>query len=326
LPIDNIAGFNDPPQPDSGFVREALGKGMSLNHILGVNPYQFGFIASTDTHLGTPGAVAESGFPGHGGAGVPARDEVPPGLPDKLEYNPGGLAVVWAEENTRDALFNSMKRRETYGTSGPRIVSRFFAGAGYSEYLCDSKTRIVEAYAGGVPMGGELTLAIGQKPSFLLAAGQDVGTEDNPGTPLQRLQIIKGKLTESGQYVETVVDVAGDRHNGATVNTQTCEASGTGFAELCAVWVDKDFDPDEQAYYYSRVVENPTCRWSQRICAASSVDCRRPETIGEGLEGCCSADHRPVVQERAWSSPIWYTPQSLRGSGQSSVLVSRGGE
>jgi Protein of unknown function (DUF3604) len=308
LPKDNIAGFNNPPKPDTGFVREALGKGMSINHKLGVNPYQFGFIASTDTHLGTPGAAAESEFLGHGGAGVPAKDVVPPGLPDNLEYNPGGLAVVWAQENSRDALFNGMQRRETYGTSGPRIVSRFFAGPDYSEELCFRKNRIEEAYAQGVPMGGEMSVGEGEKPSFLLIAGQDAGTSDSPGTPLQRLQIIKGRLTESGRYLEEVVDVAGDRYNGASVNTKSCETRGKGFAELCAVWVDEDFDPDEQAYYYSRVVENPTCRWSQRICAAKQVDCKRPETIGEGLEGCCAPEHQPVVQERAWSSPIWYKP------------------
>ena len=308
-PIDNIAGFNSPPRPDTGFLREVLSKGLAIEKRLGVNPFQLGVTASTDTHLGAPGAVAEGNFLGHGGAGVPARDRIPPGLPDKPEYNPGGLAVVWAEENSRDALFESLRRRETYGTSGPRITSRFFAGWDYPEDLCHSKDRIARAYEGGVPMGGQLTVAGGRKPSFLVAASQDPGTPEHPGTPLQRLQIIKGWITASGQRQEKVVDVAGDPFNGATVDTSSCATSGKGFAQLCTVWTDEEFNPQEQAYYYSRVVENPSCRWSQRICAARGVNCAIPDTIGEGLEGCCSAEHRPSIQERAWSSPIWYSPR-----------------
>jgi hypothetical protein len=128
LAKDNIAGFNDPPTPDTGFVRKALVDGLVLEQGLGVNPYQFGLIASTDTHLGTPGAAQEDEFLGHGGAGVSALAEIPPGLPDELLYNPGGLAVIWAHENSRDALFDALSSRETYATSGPRITSRFFAG------------------------------------------------------------------------------------------------------------------------------------------------------------------------------------------------------
>ncbi len=322
LPEDNIAGLNNPPQPDTGFVRQALGEGLSIDARLGVNPYQFGIIASTDTHLGTPGAVEEDRFLGHGGAGVPARKKAPPGLPDKLEYNPGGLAVVWAEENSRDALFNALQRKETYGTSGPRIVARFFGGWDYPQDLCANQSRIEQAYAGGVPMGGELDgvraapatesgTGAGKErrgPRFLVAASQDPGTAGAPGTPLQRAQIIKGTVDSTGQYREQVIDVAGNARNGASVDIQTCETRGTGFAELCAVWTDEHFDPAERAFYYARVVENPTCRWSQRMCVANKVDCGNPDTIGEGFEGCCAAEHRPVIQERAWTSPIWYSP------------------
>ncbi len=311
LPEDNIAGYPNPPQPDTGFVREALGEGMALQHRLGVNPYQFGFIASTDTHLGTPGAVQEDDFLGHGGAGVPARKRIPPGLPDKLEYNPGGLAVLWAEENSRDALFDAMRRRESYATSGPRIVSRFFAGWDYAEDLCQQTDRIERAYASGVPMGAELAADAsdaGDKPRFLLLSQQDAGTSGSTGVPLQRLQVIKGRLLASGEYREEVIDVAGDANNGASVDTATCETRGKGFEQLCAVWTDEGFDPAESAYYYARTVENPSCRWSQRLCAASGVNCADTRTIGEGLEACCAAEHKPVVQERAWTSPIWYTP------------------
>ena len=108
--------------------------------------------------------------------------------------------------------------------------------------------------------------------------------------------------------MDSVLDIAGDAGNGATVNTANCKTAGEGFARLCRVWQDPEFDPDQHAYYYVRAVENPSCRWSQHICVANGVDCARPETIGDGLEGCCAAEHRPVIQERAVSSPIWYTP------------------
>jgi len=310
-PIDNLAGFDNPPGPDTGFARKALADGMSLQRKLGVNPYQLGFVGSTDTHLGAAGAVAEDGYIGHGDAGVSAQDAVPPGLPDTLANNPGGLAVLWAQENSRDALFEALRRREVYGTSGPRIVTRFFGGWDYSTDLCSRPDRIAQAYVAGVPMGGQLSSGTGNKPTFLVVASQDSGTQEQPGTPLQRVQIIKGWITSAGDYREKVFDVAGDAHNGASVDTQTCATRGKGFEELCAVWTDDDFQPGEQAYYYSRVVENPSCRWSQRMCAARAVDCAKPATIGEGLEDCCAPEHQKVIQERAWSSPIWYTPPNL---------------
>jgi hypothetical protein len=309
-PKDNIAGYSSPPMPDTGFVRQVLADGIELEAKLGSNPYQFGIIASTDTHLGAPGSVEEDRFLGHGGAGVPAREEIPPGLPDKLEYNPGGLAVLWAEENSRDSLFSAMRRREAYGTSGPRISSRFFASWQFPDDLCQSSDRIEQAYSTGVPMGGLLagSPTPGAAPTFLLAASQDPGTANFPGMPLQRIQVVKGWLDEHGQTQEKVIDVAGNSDNGANVDLETCETRGKGFAQLCAVWRDDEFDATQRAFYYSRVVENPSCRWSQRQCVAAKVDCSAPETIGEGFSGCCAADHRPVIQERAWSSPIWYAP------------------
>jgi hypothetical protein len=310
LKNDNIAGFNNPRTPDTGFVRKILADGLRLEQQLGINPYQLGVIASTDTHLGAPGAAEEGRFLGHGGAGMPAREGVPPGLPDELEYNPGGLAVIWAPENTRDALFDALRRREAYGTSGPRIVSRFFGGWNFPADMCAAPDRIERAYAQGVPMGG--VLPNGQdaqlRPTFLVAASQDAGTPASPGTPLQRLQVIKGWIDDQGERHERVLDVAGDANNGASVDPKTCATSGRGFPELCTVWVDNEFDPARRAYYYSRVVENPTCRWSQRMCVGAGVDCARPATISKGYEGCCAAEHRPIIQERAWSSAIWYSP------------------
>lgn len=311
LPKDNIAGYDSPPKPDTGFVRQALADGLALEQQLGVNPYQMGVIGSTDTHLGAPGAADEEPFLGHGGAGVPARTEVPPGLPDKLEYNPGGLAVVWAEENSRDSIFAAMRRREAYATSGPRISSRFFAGWNYPQDLCESSDRIARAYAEGVPMGGELLgPGDGHSPSFLIAASKDPGTQDAPGMPLQRVQLIKGWVDEAGETHHQVIDVAGDAGNGASVDLKTCQPQGEGAAQLCSVWRDPAFDPQQPAFYYTRVVENPSCRWSQRQCVAAGVDCDDPTTIGKGYAGCCSADHQPVIQERAWSSAIWYKPSA----------------
>ncbi|QFU75659.1 DUF3604 domain-containing protein [Halioglobus maricola] len=307
LPVDNIAGRNNLPQPDTGFVRRALADGLRLQGELGVNPYQFGVIASTDTHLGAPGAAEEDRFLGHGGAGVPAGDSIPPGLPDKLEYNPGGLAVVWAEENSRDALFNGMRARETYATSGPRIVSRLFAGQSFPKNLCEQPDKIARAYAEGVPMGSEVSGGE-EAPTFLVAASQDNGVAGAPGMPLQRIQIVKGWIDKTGAAREKVFDVAGDANNGASVDIASCATKGEGFAQLCTVWHDPEFNASQPAFYYSRVLENPSCRWSQRQCVAAGVNCNEADTITEGYEGCCAAEHRPVIQERAWSSPIWFTP------------------
>lgn len=310
LPYDKFSGkfygfLKQPPQPDDGFLRESLREGLRQQQKIGVNPFKLGFIASTDTHIGAPGAVSETSFLGHGGAGEPAGDEVPAGLPDDLEFNPGGLAVLWAEQNNRDSLFEAMRRREAYGTSGPRITLRFFGGWNYSAGLCESPDFAARGYAGGVPMGGDLP-----RPSSITAAPQFAvaALKDPDGRDLQRVQIIKGWIDGDGAGHETVYEVAGNPNNGASVDTTTCMERGQGFTNLCQVWRDPDFSPGKPAYYYARVVENPSCRWSQRICIANGVDCKDPSTIGEGLEACCSDEHRPVIQERAWSSPIWYTP------------------
>lgn len=306
LPVGSMMG-DEPPTPRTGFARETLSKGLLLQSSLAVNPYQLGFLASTDTHLGTPGAVDESDFPGHGGAGTSARDEVPPGLPDNAFYNPGGLAVLWAEENTREALFAALKRREVYGTSGPRMQIRLFGGWDIDPGLCDRNDMLRRAYATGVPMGAVLPEKPnpGAAPAFLVAATADPEGE----VGLQRIQIIKGWRNTAGETGETVYEVAGDPASTAAVEADSCRPTGTGASQLCNVWRDPDFDPDADAWYYSRVVQNPTCRWSQRVCVARGVRCEDASTIGPGLEACCEPQHRPVIQERAWSSPIWYQRQ-----------------
>jgi len=296
-------------QPAAGsFVREVLAEGLRQQGRLGVNPFHTGIVASTDTHLGTPGLVAEDSYLGHGAGGDTSAVEVPV-VPDALEFGPGGLAVLWAEENSRDALFAAMRRRETYGTSGPRIVTRFFGGWGYADDLCGSDDFAERGYAGGVPMGGALPPAPGPgaAPRLAVWALRDPGAPGAPGAALQRLQIVKIWTRGEGTG-ERVYEVAGDREARADVDLASCERRGAGFDQLCAVWSDPDFDPAERALYYARVVENPSCRWNQFVCNAQQVDCRRPGRVPRALRYCCDPSVPRTVQERAWTSPIWYAP------------------
>ena len=295
---------------ESNFVRYGLKKGLQQQQELGVNSFKFGLIASTDTHIAAPGLAMEKNHPGHGGAGMGAADGVPTGLPDELEYGPGGLAVLYAEENTRDALFDAMQRREAYATSGTRPTVRFFGGWDYARDLCNSSDMVAQGYASGVPMGSDLPPLAGDdaQPRFIIWAQMDSGTAQYPGNPLQRLQLIKGWY-EDGELYEQVLDVAGG-DNDASVDINSCEQSGSGHSQLCTVWTDTAFTPEAQAFYYTRVLENPSCRWSQRICANAGVRCDNPESIPPGMENCCAAEHQKVIQERAWTSPIWYTPAS----------------
>jgi hypothetical protein len=329
LPYSNfrgkyVRGLRRPPEP-AGFVRDALKQGLAEEARLGVNPFKMGMIGSTDTHLGAAGAVEEDKFVGHGGAGVPARDAIPPGLPDEIEFNPGGLAVLWAEENTRESLFAAMKRREAYGTSGPRLLVRFFGGWDYPEDLCAGQENLVAVgYDGGVPMGGDLPSPTGDAapahgPRFALWAFADVARLSPPPTPLDRVQIVKGWRSADGALHEKVFDVAVAANGDDPPRTDpaTCRSTGRGPRSLCAVWTDPEFRAEEHAFYYARVLESPTCRWSQRMCVAAGVRCDDESTIGEGFEPCCAKDHRPLVQERAWTSPIWYRPSTTsRGAAQ----------
>ncbi len=309
LPYDRFGGAFDPRQvfapTETNFVRTGLGNGLALEKKLGVNPFKFGVIGSTDTHLGTPGAVAENTHQGHGGAGMVRADGKAVGLPDNIEYNPGGLAVVWAEENSRDALFEGLRRRETYATSGPRIVVRFFGGWDLPSEMCAGGL-VDTGYAQGVPMGSDLRAAseAGGAPRFAVQALRDAGTSGSPGAPLERVQVVKGWL-DGDEVKEKVYDVGGQPGSGS-VDTSTCEVSGSGADSLCKVWTDPDFDPASPAFYYARVLEVPTCRWSTHICNAQGVDCSDPSTIPEAGEGCCDPRFPKEIQERAWTSPIWY--------------------
>ncbi|MCA9531991.1 MAG: DUF3604 domain-containing protein [Myxococcales bacterium] len=309
LDIEDTVDPGAAPHPGD-FIREALGEGMKHALELGVNPFEYGFIASTDTHIAAPGAVAEEGFPGHGGAGRSHRDALPAELTDTPFFSPGGLAVLWAEENSRDALFDAMRRREAYGTSGPRIVVRTFGGWDYPSSMCEAASFAAAGYEGGVPMGGKLSVppSAGAAPRIAIAAQMDPGTATHPGVELQRAQVIKGWLDAAGAYHVKVYDVAGDAHDGATVDPKTCEPRGAGRKTLCTVWADPSFDPSQMAYYYVRVVQNPSCRWTTYQCLDAGVDCDAPDAVPEGFKACCDPRIERFIQERAWTSPIWYVP------------------
>jgi hypothetical protein len=280
-----------------------------------VNPFKIGMLGSTDTHNATPGATEERDFGAFGHLGL--RDHATPAFmvqrvtPAGIEGNAGGLAVVWAEENSRDALFAAMRRREVYGTSGSRPILRFFAGR-ESDLHCDDPNFVATAYRGGVPMGGEIgRVRGGRSPRFAVLALRDPGTPTLPGTPLQRAQIVKGWVDAGGQSHEVVYDVAGDPDNGAGVDTSTCTPTGPGADSLCAVWTDPDFDPEQRAFYYARVLENPTCRWSTLFCNEQGIDCSVPASVPAEFSECCNGAVAKTIQERAWSSPIWYRPEGV---------------
>jgi hypothetical protein len=296
------------PIPPLVYAREALGEGLVQQARVGANPFKLGMIGSTDTHLGTPGLVSEDRFVGHAAGIVTPRLEIP-ALPDEVFFNPGGLAVLWAEENTRESLFEAMRRREAYGTSGPRMLVRFFGGWDLPEDACGSPDFVAQGYARGVPMGGDLPPRPdgAGAPAFSLWALRDSGTLERRGTNLQRLQIVK-LWVEGGEARERVYDVAGDAESAADVDPASCEPQGEGFDQLCAVWRDPEFDPDQHAAWYARVVENPSCRWNAYACLDHGVDCSNPGALPSTLAPCCDPDIPKTLQERAWTSPIWHTP------------------
>ena len=298
----------------TSFAREGLKIGLQLEQDLGFNPLQFGFIGSTDTHNSNPGDTEEYDWRGASALHEsPAKKRLNTGSVNKTFAkatasgnklkNPGGLAAVWAKENTRDALFEAMENRETYATTGNRIKLRFFAGWEYPKDLMDDTDLVSKAYQGGVAMGGVLGKASNKKasPEFLVWA-----VKDSMATNLQRVQMIKG-WTENGESKEQVFDIACSDglkpdpktgrcpDNGASVDTSTCAVSADkGASEFKLSWTDPAFKPEQSAFYYVRVLENPSCRWS-------SYDAIRL--------GIAPVDGAPAtIQERAWSSPIWYTP------------------
>jgi hypothetical protein len=300
-------------QPDGSYVRQALRRGLEYAERQGFNPFEFGFIGSSDTH-NAAGSFEEYNYwskTGMTDATPQLRGSVPldePG-PNGETYSQAasqywgasGLAGVWAESNTRDSIFDAFRRKETFATSGPRIRVRFFAGYDLPDDLVARQDAIAHAYAHGVPMGGDLLANTGKAPSFFAWASRAADS-----APLQRIQIVKGWMS-GGESQEKVFDVACSGgaspdpatqrcpDNGAKVDLATCAFSqDVGAGELATVWRDPEFDAAQRAFYYVRVLENPTCRWSTWDAIRAGV-APRP-------------DMKTTIQERAWSSPIWYRP------------------
>jgi hypothetical protein len=282
------------------FLRDALGRGLGFEASLGENPFAYGFIGSTDTHVGTPGAVEEAAFAGHGGAGGPPSSAEKTALPDQTELNPGGLAVLWAEENTRESLFAAMRRREAYATSGPRDTLRVFAGYDLPSDLCSRGDLATRGYAGGVPMGGELD-ARTEAPRMVVSALADPNA-DPALTGLEALQVVKGTLVDGVPQFK-VFDIAGAAP-GAGADPETCETGEKGAMSLCGVFQDPEYHPASPAFYYARVLHAPSCRWQALRCRAAGVRCTAGAAVPAGYEACCGSAP-DLIRERAWSSPIF---------------------
>jgi hypothetical protein len=290
------------------YAREALKSGLLLEKRLGTNPYKFGLIGSTDSHTGLV-AVEEENFFGKATNAEPsARRMLHPftktdkGAFEGYELTASGYTAVWAEENTREAIWDAMARKEVYGTTGPRMTVRFFGGWDYSADDLNSRAPAFRGYEKGVPMGGDLRTRTGDgAPTFMVYALRDA-----VGANLDRIQIVKGWLDRKGKTHEKVYDIAWStgREPGAdgtlppvgnTVDIENANWTNTiGASELGTVWTDPDFDPSQSAFYYARVLEIPTPRWVVYDAFRFGTDI--PE------------DAETTHQERAYTSPIWYTP------------------
>ncbi len=321
-------GTKLPSKPEGSYVREAYRTGLEIAAGGVMNPYKFGLIGSTDTHLGGGSDREEAhyskaglmdGTPERRGS-VPAGrllglalGAVAPDLVNEVDgrtylefssfefWGASGLAAVWAEENTREAIYGALRRKETFATSGPRITLRFFAGYDFDPALLDAPDGVARAYSEGVTMGADLAADGSRAPRFWVWA-----LADPMAAPLQRLQVIKG-WEDGGKSHEKVFDVACSDglevdpathrcpDNGARVNLADCSFDpDVGARQLRTLWQDPGFQADQEAFYYVRVLENPTCRWSTWEALRAGVEPR--------------SDLPTTVMERAWSSPIWYRP------------------
>ncbi len=328
--MDQRVGNSAYSRPFGGYVRQAYLDGLGMSEEGRGNPYKFGMVGASDTHTGASSddesnftskiAIFDGTPEGRGSApltgenlelvlNAPIRQLTLKKIGDRYfnnavfnQWGASGLAAVWAEENTRNSIFEAFRRKETYATSGTRIKLRFFAGYDLEASLLDSDDVIKQAYEKGVPMGQDLEASDGLKPSFLIWA-----LRDKNSAPLQRVQIIKGWVERiSGKPHEEIIDVMCSDglmpdpetnrcpDNGALVDISDCSiSSDVGANELKTVWTDKSFDPSVKAFYYVRVLENPTCRWSTWDAIKTGNEPRE--------------DLKKTIQERAWSSPIWYS-------------------
>lgn len=291
---------------EGSYARDALRTGLEMSHSEGFNPYRFGVIGSSDGHNATS-PVEENNYHGKlplldGSAALRMglASYMPPTMPGGKRWSAAGLAAVWAHENTREALFDAMRRKETYATSGPRMAVRFFGGWAYPQDLFAQADWIAAAQANGVPMGGELPAGSAAAPSFAVWAIRDPESGN-----LDRIQIIKGWVDAAGKSHEKIFDVAwsGERQPdadgnlpdvGNTVNASTATFDNSiGAQQLSAVWTDPQFDPTQEAFYYARVIEIPTPRWTTFDAVMLGIPAPEPVSL----------------QERAVTSAIWYSPE-----------------
>jgi hypothetical protein len=304
----DLSVVKEPDMLQYEYARAGLQTGLQLDQQLGVNPYKFGMIGSTDSHTGLATAGEDNFFGKHSGAEPgPKRWEHPMAKVGDKEYAGwsmvgSGYAAVWAKENTRRALFDAMMRKETYATTGPRMIVRFFGGWEFTDADAESRLPASAGYGKGIPMGGNMTpRPEGASPTFLVAAMKDPMSGN-----LDRIQIVKGWLDAQGERREKVYDVtwSGDRQPGSdgklppvgnTVDVAKAIWTNTiGAPELIKVWTDPDFDADVPAVYYARVIEIPTPRWTAYEAARYGVQ--------------MASEVPMTTQERAYTSPIWYTP------------------
>jgi hypothetical protein len=305
----DLTELKKPEMLQREYAREALKNGLALEQQLGTNPYKFGMVGATDSHTGLTTAE-EDNFFGKSVSVEPSATRIAhPFIESELGAIPGymlaasGYQGVWATENTRKAIFDAMERKETYATTGPRMRVRFFGGWEFDENDIRNRAPAFIGYEKGVPMGGDLTSAPGGKaPTFMVYA-----LRDPIGANLDRIQIIKGWMDSNGETHEKVYDVAvSDGRKigsdgrcktpvGNTVDLEAANWTNTiGASELTAVWTDPDFDADQKAFYYARILEIPTPRWVlyDKVRLGAEIP-EEAELIG---------------QERAYTSPIWYTP------------------
>jgi hypothetical protein len=301
-----LSASGGPSEPRGSYARYALRTGLELSVERGFNPYRFGVIGSSDSHNASS-SVEEDNYHGKlplldGTVGLRLGESMllPADVNRQLRWSAQGLAAVWAEENTRAAIFDAMRRKETYATSGPRITVRFFGGWAFEPELASSPDFVSSAYAHGVPMGGVLAPIDGEGPPRFAV----VALKDPIGANLDRIQIVKGWVDAAGASHEHIYDVAAsggrvpDADHRVTRVGNTVDVAGArydnsiGAAQLSIVWRDPDFAPSQEAFYYARAIEIPTPRWSTYDANAMGVPAPEPATL----------------QERAITSAIWYQP------------------
>ena len=284
---------------NTSMARDGLKKGLVLDGELGFNPLDFGLIGSSDSHNSNPGDTEEWDYRGRTSFVGPSKRRVKDGiLLTQLVNNPGGLAAIWAEENNRDALFEAMQKKEVYATSGTRIKLRFFLNFEVTETLLESVDPIAESYKNGYTMGSTVINSSRQTPKFYISAKRD-----SLSAPLDKIQIIKG-WTENGKVKEVVYDVICSdervinskknkcKPTKAKVDFENCSYNDNyGADEFEVIWTDDKYSAEQNTFYYARVIENPTCRWS-------TYDSIR-------IDEKPAKNYPKITREMAWSSPIW---------------------